>query len=245
MKACSIKAKAARARRRNAQAGFTLLEVVLALTILSVGMAIVFQAISVGQKSWKKGRDSVDAATRLRVVLDVMATQLRSAHRYEEPSGAPAQKVRKEWTAGDESSIGFVTALPYGVEKKEGLYYVRYFLSGEDGSEQKTLKMVQLPVYAGHPDDYDDDVERGAMVLLSGLRGAVFEFSGPGEGGPSTARTASSRFDGRWPPAGWPGDVDGLKFVRFTFGYPAGGRVKETRAVFAVYSDLGPAKGSM
>jgi len=203
-----------RQRGQRGQRGFTLIEVVLALTIMSVAMALIFQAFSTGYKSWEKGLDVVEKEQRVRTVLHLISAQIRSAYL---PESVKKDSTAK-WFAGGEGFVTFITALPYGVNKKEGLFYVRYFLEKDSGRKAGALKMLQRPFYAGY---FDEEARGRAMVLLPEVFDTVFEFSN----------------GGRWSDK-WPGDgpVDTLRAVRLSFKVREGKKMVEKKNIFILFA---------
>src|SRR2546428_10853465 len=91
----------------KARAGFTLLEVVLALTALALVAAICYGAFHLGIRAVERGEVAVVTAQRLRVASDVLIRQLKSAVVY---------TVRSEdeedfpYFIGSAAALTFVTA---------------------------------------------------------------------------------------------------------------------------------------
>ena len=63
---------------RNANKGFTLLELLISLTILGVIVVIIFGAFRIGIRAWEKGEKDVESRQRQRIVLDLSKQQLAS-----------------------------------------------------------------------------------------------------------------------------------------------------------------------
>ena len=62
--------------------GFTLLEVMLAMTVLAMVVAIAYAAFYLGQRAVERGEVAVVTAQRLRVASDVLIRQIKSAVAY-------------------------------------------------------------------------------------------------------------------------------------------------------------------
>ena len=58
--------------RRHAQNGFTLLEVMLAVTILAIVITAVYGVWSVGFQAWRHGEDATAMFQRQRIVLETL-----------------------------------------------------------------------------------------------------------------------------------------------------------------------------
>src|SRR5262245_21578463 len=67
---------------RSRPAGFTLLEVMLALTALGMMAAICYGAFHVGMRAVERGEVAVTTGARMRVAFDVISRQLKSIVRY-------------------------------------------------------------------------------------------------------------------------------------------------------------------
>ena len=58
--------------------GFTLLELLISLTIVALIVVIIFGALRIGIRAWEKGEKDVDVRQRQRIVLDLIKRQLAS-----------------------------------------------------------------------------------------------------------------------------------------------------------------------
>jgi general secretion pathway protein J len=173
--------------------GFTLLELLIALTIVAVIVVIIFGALRIGIRAWEKGEKDVDSRQRQRIVLDLIKRQLASTC-VSEVWGRDQQLVSLK---GDSKSIEFVSQFPMTPGNRFGTVYVKYAIKREKEGEKEHLtfyeKNVALPdkkFGAGNPDDGN------FSELLSGMKSIVFEYlkERPGE--------ASSVWQKSWDPAG-------------------------------------------
>jgi len=64
------------AQRPRQQAGFTLLELLVAITLLGALMAALFGALRLGTRVWETGEAQLDASARTQVVQDFLRQQL-------------------------------------------------------------------------------------------------------------------------------------------------------------------------
>lgn len=92
------------------QRGLTLIELVLALTILAIAGALVSGALATGLRAWRSGLRSGREEQVARIVLERIATQLRAA------VTAPARRGGEETVAFDvgEDRLRFVTLAAAG-----------------------------------------------------------------------------------------------------------------------------------
>jgi len=71
-----------RSRSRSASAGFTLLEMILALVIFGMIAALVYSAFYFGHRAVTSGERAADESQRMRLVEELMGRQIRSAVYY-------------------------------------------------------------------------------------------------------------------------------------------------------------------
>jgi len=160
--------------------GFTLLELLIALTITAVIVVIIFGALRIGIRAWEKGEKDVDSRQRQRIVLDLIKRQLASTC-VSDVWGRDQQLVSLK---GDNKSIEFVSHIPMAPGNRFGLVYVKYAVKQEKegGKEHLTFyeKNIALPdkkIGAGNPDEGD------FSELIPGMKSIVFEYlkDRPGE----------------------------------------------------------------
>jgi len=179
-------------RPLNGQGGFTLLELVISLTIVAVMVVIIFGALRIGIRAWEKGERDLDMRQRQRIVLDLIKRQLASAHAGDSTGsgGQPAS------FSGDHKSVAFVSHLPLTPGSGFGMVHVRYVVrqAGGDGGEslafhEQSALVADRKKSAGNPDEGD------FSELLSGVKSIVFEYlkDQPGE--------RASRWQKSWDPA--------------------------------------------
>lgn len=158
-------------RAPRAQAGFTMLEVVLAMTLLAMVTGMIYAAFHLGVRSVEKGQAAVVSAQRARAASDVMRRQLKSMFPYpcriedgEDP--VPFFSLRE-----NPPMLEFVTAA--GLHGGGGLEYVRYEVRGNPPE----LVLTASPVFW-----FDEGrcgnvrtVGETQAVLLDGFRGFDIE----------------------------------------------------------------------
>jgi general secretion pathway protein J len=172
--------------------GFTLLELLISLTIVAVIVVIIFSALRIGIRAWEKGEKDVDIRQRQRIVLDLIKHQLASTS-VSEVWGVDPQPASLK---GDNKSIAFVSRIPLTPGNRFGMVYVRYAVKQAKGDDREHLtfseRNVALPdkkTSADHPDEGD------FSELISGMKSIVFEYlkERPGE--------AASLWQKNWDPA--------------------------------------------
>ena len=121
----------ARARRRHGrrQAGFTMLEVVLAMSLLAMVTALIYAAFHLGIRSVEKGQNAVVSAQRARAANDVIRRQLKSMFPYPCVAGGDDDTPMPFFNLRENPPMmEFVTAA--GMHGGGGLEFVRYEVRG-------------------------------------------------------------------------------------------------------------------
>jgi len=95
-------------------AGFTLIEVVLAISIFAMVVAVIFTSLRLGVTSWEKGERDIEFNQRLRAVTELLYRLLTSTYPYSiTPSSLDTHKVYIAFF-GKSDSLTFVSyANPY------------------------------------------------------------------------------------------------------------------------------------
>jgi general secretion pathway protein J len=170
------------------RAGFTLLEVVLAMTALALVVGICYGAFHLGIRAVERGEVAVVTEQRLRVASDVLIRQIKSAVPY---GARNADEDFYPYFFGTTTSLTFVTAAAQ--QGGGGLVRVVYRL--EEGPTR--LVMEESPYFSANTLGRDpvDKPGRTSAVLLEGFRGLTFEY------------LYNDGADTEWRPA-WDGLVD-------------------------------------
>jgi len=149
--------------------GFTLVEVILAMTVLALVTAICYGAFHLGIRAIERGEVAVVGAQRLRVATDVIIRQIKSAVPY-------AARNRDEdvypFFFGGATWMTFVTAT--GLEGGGGLARVSYQVVDDPPRLVVTESAFFTPDQLGR-DPVDKRGDRKA-VLLENFRDLRFEY---------------------------------------------------------------------
>jgi len=152
--------------------GFTLIEVVITLTILGFICLITFGAFRLGLSAWERGESVKDEYQKVRIVSQLITQQVKSAVPFKiKPQQAEGDYLAFE---GDARSLRFVSALPVRGKQPEGLVYAKYEFK-EEGSEGGRLilyeeKALNKDFFAEEPK------EELAVSLLEGVSSVRFEY---------------------------------------------------------------------
>ena len=93
------------------QAGFTLLELVVALSLIAVLSLALFMALRVSLSAYRKGQERISASQRENVIIDLVKVQIGSAYPAR-PQGKFLEPLRqRQGDAGGTASPGFLERL--------------------------------------------------------------------------------------------------------------------------------------
>lgn len=150
--------------------GFTLIETLLALAILSMMLVIVLASVRLGVRSWEKGEEVVESASSARFVFLRLSQDIGAAFFGMQERGG----VSHNFFVGSGSELGFVTvaggimsAMPSG-----GTKWVHYSVKEKGLTVREKINLA--------PDLIEDEAGR-LMVLAPDVRAVAFEYKG-GEG---------------------------------------------------------------
>jgi general secretion pathway protein J len=116
--------------------GFTLLELLISMTIVAVIVVIIFGALRVSLRAWEKGESDIARQQRYRIVLSLINRQMSSIY---------LKKVKKEdkqelVLKGTPESFEFVSNVSLLPDNDYGMVFAKYNISEtEDGTKRLTL----------------------------------------------------------------------------------------------------------
>jgi general secretion pathway protein J len=158
-------------RRSNArvgrgQEGFTLLELIIALSLLAIMVAMTAGVLATALSAVPRGEASAARSARLRAATAVIAKQVRSTVNY------PAHTDEEEtfpYFWGDSNSFSFITAAPQH-HGGEGLGWVTYWSDGRTLWMGERLIFSMEAVSGAAPDPSHQ------TALLEGLSATRFQY---------------------------------------------------------------------
>ncbi len=185
-----------RGREGGLRSGFTLLELLISMTLLAVIMVIVLGAFRLGISAWEKGERSVEARQRHRIILDYLKQQLSSIHGRKRQTGEETVLSLR----GDPKSMAFFSHLSILQREPAGVVFVNYEVSPSREGERFLLR--ELNTLSPHEavsgyhafDGYGE-------VLLQGVRSVEFEYLSEDQenGRPRWQETWDEKRDGLFP----------------------------------------------
>lgn len=203
----------------RADSGFTLLELIVALTLMTLMAVALWAVFSISLRSWSTGTNRIEVSGRHRYVMDATRKQIASAY----PVGAPGnvtnaggvppaaeQGASAPLFFGSRDSLVFVSLNSRRFFESPGLTLAAYRAVPD---EEGTLALVtgERPYTGG---DADPEALPEGNPLFEGLAECIFEYFDPGTE-PGAAR---------WVPE-WDGSAAGTlpAAVRLTLVSPDSG----------------------
>jgi general secretion pathway protein J len=114
------------------ETGFTLLELLCSITILSMVLVSVYGVLNMGSRAWEKGERDIEKIQRMRVIMDLLGREIKSTFPYEvTPSKLDTHKKFYAFE-GKKDSISFVSTVPLRGGKK-GLSWLTFLVEEDKG----------------------------------------------------------------------------------------------------------------
>lgn len=126
--------------------GFTLIEVIVALTLFAIMGGIIFSSLQMGLISYERSQDRIEEAVRHRALLDLIKRQLGSLYPLRPTAafasqdggtdgGDPVDSLMQSQVPlffGTESHVTFITVAPQSLRRSRGLSVVTYGLAEDE-----------------------------------------------------------------------------------------------------------------
>ncbi len=161
-----------RQTNRSAQArGFTLLEILIAVTLLALLVAMAYGTLRTAIRAMRSGEALIERTDRMRVAQEFMRRQL--SHAMPLPFERMEDTGENRIFIADRDTLRFVAPMPGHLAR--GGPHVQWltFTNGNDGMRLE-FDHAQLNGY--DPDNPKASNKREPVVLLDGIESAHFEF---------------------------------------------------------------------
>jgi len=122
------------------QVGFTLIEVMLALTLFALLGTILYGAISLGHRAVEKTEASFEKNQKLRSAVDLLGTYIRSSYPYRFSPQDPTP-----FYSGEETELSFVSAVSLTMGGR-GLAKIHLSWDGQDDGAGVLQVEEQVPM---------------------------------------------------------------------------------------------------
>lgn len=168
--------------------GFTLLELVVALTLLALMASVLFGALGLAGQSWEGGEAKAESTANMRLSHEFLRGQLEAQHPL---------RMRKMPTfpllfGGSRDELRFAAPLPARITGG-GIWYYRLRVRKENDASRLVLERMVPDVDAAALPEFGD-AERS--VLADAMKEVRFEYFGYDTG--AAARTSTPTWRDRW-----------------------------------------------
>lgn len=151
--------------------GFTLIEVIVTMTILGLILLIISGAFRLGLSAWDRGERTRDMYQRQRTMTQLVTRQIKSAVPYK----IKTEKAEGDYIAfeGKGNSLKFVSALSLRAVRPEGFVFAVYEFQ-DGGSEGGRLVVHEKRVV--NKDFFETGPTDEGVSVLEGLSDVRFEY---------------------------------------------------------------------
>ena len=160
--------------KQRGQSGFTLLELLVAITLLGIVMVLLFGGLRFGTRAWERGDERSEELARLEVVHGFVRRHLSEAYPLVVPEGRAERRID---FVGRPDTLALAALMP--ARLGAGGFHRLVFSVVGDGV-RKRLVVSRHPFRSGM-DDSAEPPETGdgtETVLLEGISSAAFSYYG-------------------------------------------------------------------
>jgi len=159
--------------RRARAGGFTLIETVVALTLLAMMLGLLFAGLRTGVRAWDAGTDRGDRADQLLLTVSFVRKELSAAFpwRFKDPLA-----VRLAFT-GERERVRFVSMRPAEIGGG-GLAFVSFEREAAKGGERAGRLVMRRAPALSDAKDFESVEGTEAFALAEGVTDLRFEYYG-------------------------------------------------------------------
>jgi prepilin-type N-terminal cleavage/methylation domain-containing protein len=166
---------------KSSEAGFTLLEMIIAVTLVALMALGLWAIFRISIHSWSRGTTSIDTNQHHRSLMDMVRKQLASTFGVFAPGDPQIGEPPGLVFSGAEDSLRFISINSLHFQESPGLTLVQYEVdrdsSGDFSLVEKESRYVgQLP----EPEIFVGQAK--ATTIFSNLTSCLFEYFDPGSG---------------------------------------------------------------
>ncbi len=180
----------------KSEKGFTLLEMLIAVTLVALMAVSLWAVFSISIRSWTRGTDFIDANQHHRSIMDLVRKQMASAYGLIASPNPQQGLVPRLLFQGTENSLRFISLNSLRFQESPGLTYVIYDI--EQDSEGALSLVEKETRYLGQLADQEITANQAKPIpVFKNLTSCTFEY-----------------FDSQNREASWVRDWDGEKLRR-------------------------------
>ena len=170
---------ATRQTKHPRSSGFTLLELMVAIVILTIAMSIAFEAFSATIRGWKRGTEVFEGIKHGDFAMNQIASALNSTFYFANANKIYAFKAEKNNLQGlPADEISFVTAngafMPTDSPLSVGPHRLNLYIDNDDDGNP-ALFVLAMPAIADY-EEYVDDSQAEPMLVSRAIQGFEIMF---------------------------------------------------------------------
>jgi len=173
--------------------GFTLLELLISLTIIAVIVVLVSGALKIGVRAWEKGERDIESHQRQRIVLNLMKRQMASVCLRTVKKGKQSFVFK-----GDNTSLAFLSYISLIPGNRFGMAYVKYVIQEHEGKDRLSFYEKNI-VLSDKNADTDEPNEEDFHELIPAAEHIEFEYLKKGSEEPEWQQIWDPENDKRFP----------------------------------------------
>lgn len=152
--------------------GFTLLEVIVSLTVLGFILLIIFGGFRLGLSAWDRGESIKEEHQTARILSQLISRQVKSMVPYK----VQTKKAEGDYLAfeGKSQSLKFVSSLPIKGNRAEGFVHAIYQFE-ENGKEGGRLVLYEQRALNRNFFE-EEPKEENRHILMEGISKLLFEY---------------------------------------------------------------------
>ena len=166
---------------KPSEAGFTLLELIIAVTLVAMMAVGIWAIFRISIRSWSRGTTFIDANQHHRSIVDLVRKQMASTFGVFAPGDPEKGFAPSLVFSGAEDSLRFVSINSLSFQESPGLTLVQYEVARDSDGDISLIERERR--YLGLSPD--QEIFAGlskATTIFSNLTGCVFEYFDPGSG---------------------------------------------------------------
>lgn len=175
-----------KAQSGKSEGGFTLLEMLIAVTLVALMAVSLWAVFGISIRSWSRGTEFIDANQRHRSILDMVQKQIASAFGIFAQAEMQPGFLPDLYFNGKEDSLGFVSLNSLRFQNSPGLTLVIYEVA-PDSNGGFSLVEKEAP-YLGQISDQEAAASQSAPApVFENLSSCTFKYLDDGEDETSSA----------------------------------------------------------
>jgi len=175
--------------------GFTLVEILVAVTLVAMMAVGLWAALRIGINSWARGTENIDASQRNRSIMDLVRKQIGSTYGAVAPVDLLTGTAAYPIFSGSETSVQFISLCSLRFHDNPGLTMVSYdVVQNAQGDYELVQKEAKYLGLNPERQDYFINSTEQALTIFSNLESFKFEYFDPGD------QTAGPQWVSSWDP---------------------------------------------